>query len=153
MLSTPIKDSHSFFILPDQTCQRFTLSEIESATQNFEEALVIGQGGFGKVYKCSKIQSTTEVAVKRLHSLSNQGANEFESEVKVLSKLRHGNLVSLIGYCNEPKEMVLVYEFMPNGTLEDHLLSPDSSLSWLQLLKICVGAARGLDYHYKKYTL
>ncbi|KAL7606230.1 hypothetical protein Lser_V15G20205 [Lactuca serriola] len=146
MLPTPIKDTNSSFIFPDQTCQRFTLSEIQSATQNFDEALVIGRGGFGKVYKCSKIGSMTEVAVKRLHSMSNQGANEFESEVKVLSKLRHGNLVSLIGYCYEEKEMVLVYEFMPNGTLEDHLRSPDSSLSWLQLLKICVGAARGLDY-------
>ncbi|XP_042757705.1 receptor-like protein kinase FERONIA [Lactuca sativa] len=146
MLSTPIKDSHSSFILPDQTCQRFTLSEIQSATQNFDEALVIGRGGFGKVYKCSKIGSMHQVAVKRLHSMSNQGANEFESEVKVLSKLRHGNLVSLIGYCYQEKEMVLVYEFMPNGTLEDHLLSQDSSLSWLQRLKICIGAARGLDY-------
>ncbi|CAI9282976.1 unnamed protein product [Lactuca saligna] len=146
MLPTPIKDTNSSFIFPDQTCQRFTLSQIQSATQNFDEALVIGRGGFGKVYKCSKIGSMTDVAVKRLHSMSDQGANEFESEVKVLSKLRHGNLVSLIGYCYEEKEMVLVYEFMPNGTLEDHLRSPDSSLSWLQLLKICVGAARGLDY-------
>ncbi|KAL7607106.1 hypothetical protein Lser_V15G20198 [Lactuca serriola] len=133
-------------MLPDQTCQRFTLSEIQSATQNFDEALVIGRGGFGKVYKCSKIGSMSNVAVKRLHSMSLQGANEFEAEVQVLSKLRHGNLLSLIGYCNEEKEMVLVYEFMPNGTLEDHLSSPDLSLSWLQLLKICVGAARGLDY-------
>ncbi|XP_023743326.1 uncharacterized protein LOC111891500 [Lactuca sativa] len=146
MLSTPIKDTDSSFILPCETCQRFTLSEIQSATQNFDEALVIGQGGFGKVYKCSKIGSITEVAVKRLHSMSNQGANEFESEVKVLSKLRHGNLVSLIGYCKEEREMILIYEFMPNGTLEDHLRTPNLSLSWLQRLKICIGAARGLDY-------
>ncbi|KAL7607107.1 hypothetical protein Lser_V15G20199 [Lactuca serriola] len=146
MLPTPMKDTDSSFMHPDQTCQRFTLSEIQSATQNFDEALVIGRGGFGKVYKCPKIGAMSEIAVKRLHSMSNQGANEFESEVKVLSKLRHGNLVSLIGYCNDEKEMVLVYEFMPNGTLEDHLRSPDSSLSWLQLVKICIGAARGLDY-------
>ncbi|CAI9282977.1 unnamed protein product [Lactuca saligna] len=146
MLPSPLKDADSSFILPDQTCQRFTLAEIEAATENFDEALVIGRGGFGKVYKCSKIGSMSHVAVKRLHSMSNQGAHEFVSEVKVLSKLRHGNLVSLIGYCNEVKEMVLVYEFMPNGTLEDHLRSPDLSLSWLQLLKICIGAARGLDY-------
>ncbi|KAL7606228.1 hypothetical protein Lser_V15G20202 [Lactuca serriola] len=146
MLPTPIKDTESSFKFPDQTCQRFTLSEIQSATQNFDEALVIGRGGFGKVYKCSKIGSMTEVAVKRLHSRSDQGANEFESEVKVLSKLRHGNLVSLIGYCIEGIEMILLYEFMPNGTLEYHLRTPNLSLSWLQRLKICIGAARGLDY-------
>ncbi|XP_023743317.1 probable receptor-like protein kinase At5g38990 [Lactuca sativa] len=149
MLPTPIKDTESSFIFPDQTCQRFTVAEIQSATQNFDEALVIGWGGFGKVYKCSNIGSMSEVVVKRLHSMSNQGANEFESEVKVLSMLRHGNLLSLIGYCNDEREMVLVYEFMPNGTLEDYLRKPNSSLSWLQLLKICVGAAQGLDYLHR----
>ncbi|KAL7592937.1 hypothetical protein Lser_V15G33704 [Lactuca serriola] len=147
MLSASIDDTGSSFVLPEHICQRFTLSEIQSATHNFDEALVIGRGGFGNVYKCSsKIGSIREVAVKRLHSLSNQGAQEFEAEIKLLSKLRHANLVSLIGYCNEGNEMVLVYDFMPNGTLEDHLRKADSVLSWLQRLKICIGAGRGLDY-------
>ncbi|KAL4582336.1 hypothetical protein LXL04_006883 [Taraxacum kok-saghyz] len=149
MLPAPIKDinSSSSSVLPDQKCQRFTYAEIQSATNNFDETLVIGHGGFGKVYKCPiKIGPVNEVAIKRLHSMSNQGTHEFEAEVEVLSKLRHGNLVSLLGYCNEEKEMVLVYEFMPNGTLEENLLKPELSLSWLQLLKISIGAARGLDY-------
>ncbi|GKD41861.1 probable receptor-like protein kinase [Tanacetum coccineum] len=147
MLPGHIKDTGSSFILPEQTCHRFTLDEIHLATRNFDDALVIGRGGFGKVYRCLwKIESVNQVVVKRLHSMSNQGAHEFEAEVKILSKLRHGNLVSLIGYCNEGKDMCLVYEFMPNGTLEDHLHKGDTELSWLQRQKICVGAARVLDY-------
>ncbi|XP_071737045.1 uncharacterized protein [Rutidosis leptorrhynchoides] len=140
-------DTNSSIIHPDQTCQRFTLVEILSATNNFDESLVIGRGGFGKVYKCiSKIGLVDQVALKRLQTTSNQGAREFEAEIEVLSKLRHGNLVSLIGYCNDGKEMVLAYEFMPNGNLHDHLHKTGTDLSWLQRLKICIGAARGLDY-------
>ncbi|KAL4582350.1 hypothetical protein LXL04_006897 [Taraxacum kok-saghyz] len=153
MLPAPIKNtnssSSSSSVLPDhyRTCQRFTFAEIKSATNNFDKSLVIGRGGFGEVYKGRmKIGSVSEVAVKRLHSMSNQGAHEFEAEIQVLSKLRHGNLVSLVGFCNEGKEMALVYEFMPNGTLEENLHQPDSYLSWLQLLKISIGAAWGLDY-------
>ncbi|KAL4582338.1 hypothetical protein LXL04_006885 [Taraxacum kok-saghyz] len=147
MLAIPIKDTNSSSVLPDKTCQRLTLVEIQSATNNFDETFIIGRGGFGDVYKCRTMRgSVQEVAVKRLHSMSNQGTHEFEAEVQVLSKLRHGNLVSLIGYCNEGNEMALVYEFMPNGTLEDNLHKSDSSLSWLQRLTICIGAARGLEY-------
>ncbi|KAI3708934.1 hypothetical protein L2E82_38532 [Cichorium intybus] len=147
MAPASFNDTDYSFTLPEQTCQRFTLAEIQSATYNFDKALVIGRGGFGKVYKCpSKTRTRSKVAFKRLHVMSNQGTLEFEAEVKVLSKLRHGNLVSLIGYCNEGNEMVLAYEFMPNGTLKDHLCKVDSVLSWLQRLKICIGAARGLDY-------
>ncbi|KAJ0876812.1 putative protein kinase RLK-Pelle-CrRLK1L-1 family [Helianthus annuus] len=93
-----------------------------------------------------KFDSVNNIAIKRLDSTSNQGATEFEAEVKLLSKLRHGNLVPLVGYCNEGNEMVLAYEFMPNGTFEDHLHKGDTGLSWLQRLTICMGAARGLDY-------
>ncbi|XP_071736906.1 probable LRR receptor-like serine/threonine-protein kinase At5g10290 isoform X2 [Rutidosis leptorrhynchoides] len=139
----------SIIIQPHQTCHRFTLAEIQSATNNFDVKLVIGRGGFGNVYKCNhKIGLVEQVALKRLQTTSNQGAREFEAEIEILSKLRHGNLVSLIGYCNEGNEMVLAYEFMPNGNLQDHLRKngTDLSLSWLLRLKICIGAARGLDY-------
>ncbi|KAL4582353.1 hypothetical protein LXL04_006900 [Taraxacum kok-saghyz] len=87
------------------------------------------------------LNKISEVAVKRLRCNSKQRAHEFEAEVQVLSKLRHGNLVSLIGYCNEGSVMALVYELMPNGTLEDNLHKPDSSLSWLQLLKHHTGTS------------
>ncbi|KAK1409859.1 hypothetical protein QVD17_36388 [Tagetes erecta] len=139
--------SSSSLIVPDQTCQRFTLAQIEAATNKFDEVLVIGRGGFGNVYKSlTNLGSANEVAIKRLQSTSSQGANEFEAEVKLLSKLHHGNLVPLIGYCCEGKEMVLAYEFMPNGTLEDHLHRGVTKLSWLRRLMICIGVARALDY-------
>nr|XP_043632951.1 dual specificity protein kinase pyk3-like [Erigeron canadensis] len=129
-------------------CHKFVLREILLATENFNEYFVIGKGGFGKVYKGEVIVGTHHVAaaIKRLDLRSNQGAVEFWAEVEMLSKLRHSHLVSLIGYCNHEREMILVYEYMPNGTLEDHLHKLRTRLSWVDRLKICIGAARGLDY-------
>ncbi|KAL4580858.1 hypothetical protein LXL04_017063 [Taraxacum kok-saghyz] len=146
-----------------QPCRRFEFTEILSATDNFNESLVVGRGGFGKVYKGEILNGSTLVlaAIKRLDSMSNQGEEEFRAEVEMLSKLRHSHLVSLFGYCNYESEKILVslfgycnyetekiliYEYMPNGTLEDHLHKLGTHLSWLQRLKICIGAARGLDY-------
>ncbi|XP_071726804.1 probable receptor-like protein kinase At5g38990 [Rutidosis leptorrhynchoides] len=130
------------------SCRRFTLAEIQSATNDFDDELVIGRGGFGKVYKSRiSIQETGHVvAIKRLDCMSNQGASEFRAEIEMLSKLRHCNLVSLIGYCDDNKEMILVYEYMPNGTLYDHLHKDATPLTWVQRLKMAVGAGRGLDY-------
>ncbi|KAM0066186.1 putative protein kinase RLK-Pelle-CrRLK1L-1 family [Helianthus debilis subsp. tardiflorus] len=99
------------------------LSEIHKATENFDEALVIGKGGFGKVYKGNMIngESLLVVAIKRLASESRQGAAKFEAEVKMLSTLRHRNIVSLIGCCIHEQEKILVYEYMSKGSLSDHL--------------------------------
>ncbi|GKA86879.1 receptor-like protein kinase FERONIA [Tanacetum coccineum] len=104
-------------------------------------------GGFGKVYIGTIFNGSTTVlaAIKRLDPNSNQGAPEFWAEVEMLSKLRHCNLVSLFGYCNDEEEMILVYEYIPYGTLEDHLHKL-GTLSWVQRLKICIGAGRGLHY-------
>nr|GEY76366.1 serine-threonine/tyrosine-protein kinase catalytic domain-containing protein [Tanacetum cinerariifolium] len=131
-----------------QPCRQFTFSEIQLATKNFDESLVIGRGDFGKVYKGKIIHGAggLTVAIKRLESTSNQGAVEFQAEVEMLTKLRHCHLVSLIGYCKDGQEMILVYEYMPRGTLEDHLHKRLNSLPWVTRLKICIGAARGLDY-------
>nr|XP_043629047.1 serine/threonine-protein kinase PBL35-like [Erigeron canadensis] len=118
------------------------------ATENFDESLVIGQGGFGKVYIGNLMDGPRSVvaAIKRLDTMSRQGAAEFWAEVEILSKLRHCNLVSLIGYCNHGQELILVYEYMPNGTLEDHLHKICTPLSWTQRLRICIGASCGLHY-------
>lgn len=92
------------------------------------------------------------VAIKRLASNSNQGEREFAMEMETLTKFRHRNLVSLIGFCSEGREMILVYEYMGNGKLADHLYKlsrnggSGSSLTWNQRLEICIGAGRGLDY-------
>ncbi|XVE72317.1 hypothetical protein DITRI_Ditri11bG0029700 [Diplodiscus trichospermus] len=128
-------------------CKHFSLADILTSTNNFDDALIIGRGGFGNVYK-GQIQGIQyEVAIKRLNSNSHQGENEFWAEIEMLSQLRYINLVSLIGYCNDNQEMILVYDYMVNGTLRDHLYKNDNiPLQWKQRLKICIGAARGLDY-------
>ncbi|XP_058085303.1 probable receptor-like protein kinase At5g24010 [Magnolia sinica] len=120
--------------------------DILSATDNFNEKSLIGSGGFGNVYK-GVVGDGRKVAVKRGMPGSRQGLPEFMTEITVLSKIRHRHLVSLIGYCEEQSEMILVYEFMENGTLKDHLYGSDSPcLSWKQRLEICIGSARGLHY-------
>ncbi|KAK2969154.1 hypothetical protein RJ640_026788 [Escallonia rubra] len=133
-----------------QLCRLFSLAEVQLATHDFDDALIIGKGGFGKVYRGLLDNGRTAVAIKRLNSTSKQGAPEFWTEIQMLSKFRHIHLVSLIGYCNQVHEMILVYEYMALGTFADHLHKGGQmgspSLSWVQRLKICIGAARGLDY-------
>ncbi|XP_057959227.1 receptor-like protein kinase ANXUR2 [Malania oleifera] len=136
-------------------CRHFTLAEIKQGTKNFDESQVIGVGGFGKVYK-GIVDRGTKVAIKRSNPCSEQGVNEFQTEIDMLSKLRHRHLVSLIGCCEENGEMILVYDFMGNGTLREHLCKSNMShLSWKQRLEICIGAARGLHYLHTgaKYTI
>lgn len=126
--------------------RRFTVAEIRAATKNFDENMVIGVGGFGKVYR-GEIEDGTLAAIKRAHPQSQQGLAEFETEIEMLSKLRHRHLVSMIGFCEEQNEMILVYEYMANGTLRSHLFGSDlPPLSWRRRLEVCIGAARGLHY-------
>ncbi|KAL7138825.1 hypothetical protein ABFS83_09G008700 [Erythranthe nasuta] len=140
-------------------CRRFSLDELQLATEDFSESYLIGSGGFGRVYKGLIDNERKTVAIKRQTLGSRQGPQEFLTEIETLTELRHVNLVSLIGYCNEHGEMILVYEYMACGTLADHLYKRSRkgkdhlSLTWKQRLTICIGAGRGLDYLHTSHSL
>uniref|UniRef100_A0A1J3J106 Putative receptor-like protein kinase n=1 Tax=Noccaea caerulescens TaxID=107243 RepID=A0A1J3J106_NOCCA len=144
-----VKQNESLIFSSSKIGYRFPLALIKEATDDFDESLVIGVGGFGKVYK-GVLRDKTEIAVKRGAPQSRQGLAEFKTEIEMLSQFRHRHLVSLIGYCDESSEMIIVYEYMEKGTLKSHLYDvvddDDTRLSWRQRLEICVGAARGLHY-------
>ncbi|XP_059317636.1 receptor-like protein kinase HERK 1 [Lycium ferocissimum] len=140
------EDKKASIISKSKMGYQFPLVAVKEATNNFSEIMVIGFGGFGKVYK-GVLRDNTKVAVKRGFHQSQQGLSEFKTEVEMLSQFRHRHLVSLIGYCNEKEEMIIIYEYMENGTLKDHLHGSDlPNLNWTQRLEICIGSARGLHY-------
>ncbi|KAG0447665.1 hypothetical protein HPP92_028223, partial [Vanilla planifolia] len=124
----------------------FTFEELAFATNNFSSTSQVGRGGYGKVYK-GILADGTVVAVKRAEETSLQGSQEFFTEIELLSRLHHRNLVALVGYCDERNEQMLVYEFMANGTLQDHLSGKSKeALSFAMRLRIALGSARGILY-------
>ncbi|XP_051118243.1 probable serine/threonine-protein kinase PIX13 [Andrographis paniculata] len=134
----------------------FTLAELRSATRNFRPDSVLGEGGFGRVFKGfvdpntyapSKVAVGMPVAVKRSNPDSEQGLKEWQAEVKFLGKFSHPNLVKLLGYCWDERQFLLVYEYMQRGSLEGHLFRKGGeALPWDTRMKIAIGAARGLDF-------
>ncbi|MQM03728.1 hypothetical protein Taro_036506 [Colocasia esculenta] len=125
-------------------------STVEAATNNFASANMLGRGGFGPVYKGTLFKGH-EIAVKRLSKSSGQGFEEFENEVKLIAKLQHTNLVRLLGWCCHKEEKILVYEYLPNGSLDKFIFDQRRSaeLDWEKRFKIIEGIAHGLLYLHR----
>ncbi|CAA0840062.1 Leucine-rich repeat protein kinase family protein [Striga hermonthica] len=124
----------------------FLFEELKQSTNNFSEANDIGEGGYGKVYR-GILSNGKLVAIKRAQQGSMQGKLEFKTEIELLSRVHHKNLVSLVGFCFEQGEQMLVYEYIANGTLRDSLSGRTGiRLDWMRRLKIALGSARGLQY-------
>ncbi|TYI46409.1 hypothetical protein E1A91_D13G105600v1 [Gossypium mustelinum] len=134
--------------------QRFSFRDLAAATKNFRQECLLGEGGFGRVYKGTLQANGQVVAVKQLDRNVIKGCKEFLVEVARLSLLQHANLVNLIGYCADGDQRLLVYDFMPGGSLEDNLLAPKDEekpqLDWLTRMKIAYGAAQALEYLHDK---
>ncbi|XP_024989961.1 receptor-like cytoplasmic kinase 176 [Cynara cardunculus var. scolymus] len=145
-------------ILQSGDLKPFSFNVLKMATRNFRPDSVLGEGGFGSVFKgwideqslaAAKPGTGTVIAVKRLNQEGLQGHQEWLSEINYLGLLNHPNLVKLIGYCLEDDQRLLVYEFMPRGSLENHLFRRSSyfqPLSWNLRIKVALGAAKGLAY-------
>ncbi|GJS98433.1 putative jacalin-like lectin domain-containing protein [Tanacetum coccineum] len=128
---------------------KIRLEDIKLATNNFAEDNSIGKGGFGRVYK-GQLKSTsgepdTDVAVKMLDVIYGQGEHEFGTEIHLLNSYKHNNIVSLVGFCDEEGKKALVYKYEVHGSLDRHLANT-ADLTWEQRLRICLGAAHGLEY-------
>ncbi|GJX79706.1 G-type lectin S-receptor-like serine/threonine-protein kinase isoform X1 [Tanacetum coccineum] len=138
----------------DMELPLFSLNKIVKATGNFSPNNKLGQGGFGAVYK-GVLEEGGEIAVKRLSKTSRQGLVEFQNEVICIAKLQHRNLVKLLGYCLQGEEMMLIYEYMPNKSLDFFLFDKTSSLllNWRQRYHIINGIARGLLYLHQDSRL
>ncbi|WVZ60720.1 hypothetical protein U9M48_010704 [Paspalum notatum var. saurae] len=137
---------------------RFTYKDLFRATEGFKSKMLLGIGGFGRVYKGVLPKSKLEVAVKRVSHESRQGIKEFVAEVVSIGRLRHRNLVQLLGYCRRKGELLLVYDYMPNGSLDKYLYGNNkgeeeekATLDWVQRFRIIKGVASGLLYIHEDW--
>ncbi|KAJ0981858.1 hypothetical protein J5N97_010113 [Dioscorea zingiberensis] len=131
----------------DFASNRFSFEQLYKATRGFKDENLLGIGGFGRVYRGVLPASKVEVAVKRVSHESKQGVREFVAEIVSLGKLRHRNLVQLLGYCRRKGELLLVYEYMPNGSLDNFLFFEDKqTLDWDRRFQIIKCVAFGLQY-------
>ncbi|KAJ0773538.1 putative protein kinase RLK-Pelle-L-LEC family [Helianthus annuus] len=131
--------------------RRFSYHELSHSTCDFAETEKLGEGGFGGVYKGFLKDTSTYIAVKKVSKSSQQGMKEYASEVKIISRLRHRNLVKLIGWCHQKGDFLLVYEYMENGSLDSHLFKGKSLLTWGTRYKIVHGLASALLYLHEEW--
>ncbi|KAJ0935206.1 putative protein kinase RLK-Pelle-L-LEC family [Helianthus annuus] len=131
--------------------KRYSYHELAHSTGDFAEKEKLGEGGFGGVYRGFLKDSSTYIAVKRVSKSSKQGMKEYASEVRIISRLRHRNLVQLIGWCHQKGELLLVYEYMENGSLDSHLFKGKSLLTWETRYKIVQGLASALLYLHEEW--
>ncbi|XP_028806154.1 cysteine-rich receptor-like protein kinase 10 [Neltuma alba] len=133
---------------------QFSLATVEAATDKFSEENKIGKGGFGEVYKGTLLDGR-EIAVKRLSRRSMQGTLEFKNEILLIAKLQHRNLVTLLGFCLEEQEKILVYEFVPNKSIDFFLFDSEKQrlFNWFERFKIIGGIAQGLSYLHEHSRL
>nr|CAB3485751.1 unnamed protein product [Digitaria exilis] len=131
----------------------FSYSELRSATENFCSSNLLGEGGYGSVYK-GKLSDGRVVAVKQLSQSSNQGKTQFAAEIETISRVQHRNLVRLYGCCLESKTPLLVYEYLENGSLDHALFGKGGlNLDWSTRFEICLGIARGIAYLHEESTI
>ncbi|KAL4615068.1 hypothetical protein ACB092_07G097800 [Castanea dentata] len=131
--------------------KKFSYDELVSATSNFAEENKLGQGGFGRVYKGYLRVINSYVAIKRVSRGFEHGMKEYISEVRIIGRLRHRNLVQLIGWCHEKNDLLLIYEFMSNGSLDLHLFKGKSLLTWVERYNIARGLASALQYLHEEW--
>ncbi|XP_019102081.1 PREDICTED: L-type lectin-domain containing receptor kinase V.4-like [Camelina sativa] len=133
---------------------RFAYTELFKATKGFKDKQLLGKGGFGQVYKGTLPGSDAEIAVKRISHDSRQGMQEFLAEISIIGRLRHPNLVRLQGYCRYKEELYLVYDFMPNGSLDKYLYHRENQekLTWDQRFKIIKDIASALFYLHQEWV-
>ncbi|XP_057824343.1 L-type lectin-domain containing receptor kinase IX.1 [Cryptomeria japonica] len=131
----------------DHVPRRFTYAELSSSTSRFSEQKRVGRGGFGDVYKGILVKSDETVAVKRISAASKQGKKEYLAEIRTITRLRHRNLVQLLGWCHEKGQLLLVYEYMPNGSLDNLLFGRRrGELQWNHRYRIATDIANALLY-------
>ncbi|XP_013626830.1 PREDICTED: serine/threonine-protein kinase CDL1-like [Brassica oleracea var. oleracea] len=137
----------------ETTLKIFSFRELATATKNFRQECLLGEGGFGRVYKGTLKSTGQVVAVKQLDKHGLHGNKEFQTEVLSLGQLDHPNLVKLVGYCADGDQRLLVYDYISGGTLEDNLQEPKSDrepMDWTMRMQIAYGAAQGLEYLHDK---
>ncbi|XP_056170247.1 L-type lectin-domain containing receptor kinase IV.1-like [Syzygium oleosum] len=131
----------------DYSPHRFKYKDLYVATKGFRDQELLGAGGFGRVYRGVLPTSKTEIAVKRVSHESRQGMRQFIAEIISIGRLRHRNIVTFLGYCRRKGELLLVYDYMPNGSLDKYLYNqPKVTLNWSQRFKVIKGVAYGLSY-------